>query len=253
VSQPLQDKVVVVTGAAQGIGLQYAVQLAADGAAVVVADLQDVKAAEAAEAIRATGGRAIAVPLDITDDRSNAELVEKTLAEYGRIDGLVNNAALYSGIEIIGWTDIEVDDWDRMMRINVRGLWQTSRAVVPAMRSTGGGSIVNVASIAAWGMGIMHYAVSKAAVIGLTRTMAKLAGADNITVNAIAPGVIATEATLNLVGGDPARLERRVEAQALKRVGQPEDLAGTISFLCSDAARWMTGQVIIVDGGSVML
>lgn len=251
-SHLLQNKVVVVTGAAQGIGLSYAEHLANDGAAVVVADIQDAQAAVAAEKIREGGGQAIAVPLDITDDRSNAELVEKTRAEYGRIDALVNNAALYGGIQVTDWTDIDLDEWDRMMRINVRGLWQTSRAVYPALRSAGGGTIVNVASIAAWGSSVMHYAVSKAAVIGLTRTMAKLSGGDNVRVNAIAPGVIETEATLGLMGGDAAIFEARVQAQTLKRAGQPDDLAGTVSFLCSDAARWMTGQVLIVDGGRIM-
>ena len=249
----LDNKVIVVTGAAQGIGRDYALTLAEAGAAIVATDIQGDKVGPVAEEIRAAGGTAMALAHDITAEASNAEVVDKAVAEFGRIDVLVNNAAIYAGLKRTAWTDIDLDEWDRLMRVNVRGLWQTSKAVAPAMRSAGGGKIVHQASIAAWGSSLLHYAVSKAAVIGLTRSMAKLVGDDNITVNAIAPGVIGTDASLQLVDGIEDALNARIGQQALKRLGQTGDLSGVMTFLCSDAADWMTGQVIVVDGGLVMV
>ncbi len=247
----LDGKVIVVTGAAQGIGRDYALSLAAAGGIVVATDLQEEKVSGVAEEIRSAGGTASASAHDITSEASNAELVEKTVAEFGRIDVLVNNAALYAGLRRKPWTDIDLDEWDLLMQVNVRGVWQTSKAVFPVMRAAGGGKIIHQASIAAWGSGILHYSVSKAAVIGLTRSMAKLLGGDGITVNAIAPGVIATEASFDLLDGEQG-LDTRMQAQAIKRRGLPNDMSGAMTFLCSDAADFMTGQVLVVDGGIVM-
>ncbi len=247
----LDNKVVLVTGAAQGIGREYAHALARAGASVVVTDVQRDKVEAVADEIRGAGGTAIGVSHDITSEESNADVVAATVAEYGRIDGLVNNAAIYAGLERTPWTDLTLDDWDRLMRVNVRGLWQTSKAVVPVMRSSGGGRIVHQSSITAWGSNILHYGVSKAAVVGLTRSMAKLVGPDLITVNAIAPGVIGTDASIDLLDGG-AGIDARVQKQTIKRLGQAEDLCGVVTFLCSDAASWITGQVIVVDGGVIM-
>ena len=247
----LESKVVIVTGAAQGIGRDYAIGLAGQGATVVVGDIQEERAQEVATSIAGSGGSATAMYLDVTSDESTTECVEKTLAQFGRIDVLVNNAGLLSGLGPNDFMDIELDDWDRVMRVNVRGVWQASRAVIPAMRSAGGGRIINQASIAVWGSSLLHYAASKAAVVGITRSMAKLLGSDNITVNAIAPGLIGTEALIALAGGQEP-IDRRVQMQALKRMGMPGDLVGTVTFLCSDEAAWMTGQVLVVDGGTVM-
>jgi NAD(P)-dependent dehydrogenase (short-subunit alcohol dehydrogenase family) len=249
----LTDKVILVTGAAQGIGREFALTLGAAGAVVVATDVQHDKVGEVAEEIRGGGGHAAALVHDITSEASNAEVVDKAVAEFGRIDVLVNNAAIWAGLRRTPWDELDIDEWDRVMRVNVRGVWQTSKAVFPTMRAAGGGKVIHMASIGAWGSSILHYAVSKAAVIGLTRSMAKLVGGDNITVNAIAPGTIGTEATMDAVQGHEDALNARIQTQAIKRLGQAGDLSGVLTFLCSDGADWMTGQVVVVDGGTIML
>ncbi len=248
----LEDKVVIVTGAGQGIGRSYAEAIARAGAAVAVADVNEDAVASLADELTAAGHQATAVRVDVSDVASTLAMADTVEQRFGRIDGLVNNAALYAGLQLRGPMDLPVDEWDRVMAVNVKGPFLCARAVVPAMRRAGGGSIVNQSSTGAWGSAALtHYTSSKAAVLGLTRSLAKSFGADGIVVNAIAPGQIGTEATLGLIPAE--RLERMSATQAIGRTGLPEDLCGAVVFLLSDGARFMTGQTLVVDGGLVML
>ncbi|MDQ2648207.1 MAG: glucose 1-dehydrogenase [Actinomycetota bacterium] len=248
----LEDKVVIVTGAGQGIGRSYAEAIARAGAAVAVADVNEDAVTSLTDELTAAGHQAMAVRVDVSDEASTLAMADTVEQRFGRIDGLVNNAALYAGLQLRGPMDLPVDEWDRVMAVNVKGPFLCARAVVPAMRRAGGGSIVNQSSTGAWGSAALtHYTSSKAAVLGLTRSLAKSFGADGIVVNAIAPGQIGTEATLGLIPAE--RLERMSATQAIGRTGLPEDLCGAVVFLLSDGARFMTGQTLVVDGGLVML
>jgi NAD(P)-dependent dehydrogenase (short-subunit alcohol dehydrogenase family) len=244
----LADKVIIVTGSAQGIGRAYAKGVAEQGAGVIVADIKEDGAQTVAEEINGAGGRATALRVDIADEASIAEMVAKATAAYGGIDGLVNNAAIYEGLERLDPLDIPIEDWDRVLTVNLRGTFSCTRLVVPSLRERGGGAIVNQASIGAWiGGALMHYSVAKAGVIAMTRLFAQTLGPDRIRVNAVAPGVINTRATLDHL---PKEVESAmIQTQAIRRIGTPEDLVGAVVFLCSDEAAFVTGQTLIVDGG----
>ena len=247
----LEGKVAVVTGAAQGIGRAYALALAGEGASVATVDVQSDGAEKAADEIRSSGGSAVAVTADVGDQASTEQMAEAVTQAFGGIDILVNNAAVYAGLKLGDPFAVDVAEWDRVMAVNVRGPWLCSRAVAPSMRSRGGGRIVNQSSVAAWGgPSLLHYAVSKAGVIGLTRSLAKFLGPDKITVNAIAPGFMETDSTLSIIPAN--RLEQLIEMQPVRRMGTPDDLTGALVFLCSDEAAFITGQVLIVDGGTIM-
>lgn len=248
---PLDGRVVIVTGAGRGIGRSYAVAVAHAGAAVVAADLEVDAVMALTDELSAVGHRCLPVEVDVADESSTLAMAETAEAAFGRIDGLVNNAAMYAGLELRGPMDIPVDEWDRVMAVNVRGSFLCARAVVPAMRRAGGGSIVNQSSTGAWGSAALtHYTSSKAAVIGLTRSLAKSFGGDDIVVNCIAPGQIGTEATYGLIPRE--RLERMSASQPISRTGIPDDLCGAVVFLLGDGTRFMTGQVLVIDGGLVM-
>ncbi len=250
-STRLDGKVTIVTGAGQGIGVEYCRALAAEGAFVVAADINEAGAKETAGLVAADGGRAIAAAVDVADLDSATEMAARVVSEAGRIDALVNNAALYSGLQPGDPLALDPDEWDRVMAVNLRGPWLCTRAVVPTMREQGAGRIVNQASIAAWsGASLLHYSVSKAGIIGFTRSMAKALGGDSITVNAIAPGQMDTESTLSIVPAE--RLAQMSQVQAIHRTGTPADLTGALVYLCSDESSFMTGQTVIVDGGMVM-
>ncbi|MEX2558134.1 MAG: glucose 1-dehydrogenase [Actinomycetota bacterium] len=247
----LEGKVAVVTGAAQGIGRAYALALAGEGASVATVDVQSDGAEKAADEIRSSGGSAVAVPADVGDQASTEQMAEAVTQAFGGIDILVNNAAVYAGLKLGDPFAVDVAEWDRVMAVNVRGPWLCSRAVVPSMRSRGGGRIVNQSSVAAWGgPSLLHYAVSKAGVIGLTRSLAKFLGPDKITVNAIAPGFMETDSTLSMIPAN--RLEQLIGMQPVRRMGTPDDLTGALVYLCSEEAAFVTGQVLIVDGGTIM-
>lgn len=248
----LTGKVVVVTGAGQGIGESYARRLAAEGCKLVVAEINAGNGEGVAKQIVAEGGEATAIATDVTDDRSVKAMVAQTLETYGRLDGLVNNAAVYYGLGLNPVENIDSDAWDRVMAVNVKGTFLTSRAVRPAMQSGGGGRIVNVAStVALLGPGFMpHYVASKGAIIALTRALASEFAADDIIVNAVAPGATWDEAS-EILAGDPGMKDLMVEQQAIKRPQLPEDLTGTVCFLLSDEAPMMTGQLLVIDGGMV--
>ena len=250
----VKGKVVLVTGAARGLGRTYTEGLAAAGALVVAGDLADCGPAVASA--RAAGGQAVAVRLDVTDPASCAAMAAAAVAAFGRIDALVNNAALYGSLRGGRFTAIPEADWDAAMTVNVKGIWNGCKAVVEAMRAAGGGSIVNVSSLAAtYGMPFaLHYTTSKAAVIGLTRGLARELGRDQIRVNALAPSAVLTEGTTEFFGAKHERALETIRAgQAIPRTLEPGDLLGTVAWLVSDASRFVTGQTIAVDGGTVLL
>jgi NAD(P)-dependent dehydrogenase (short-subunit alcohol dehydrogenase family) len=240
--------VVVVTGGGRGIGATLCRHLARRGAAVVVADVVD--ATPLVEELTAEGLDAIAVPTDVSDEQAWARLVETTLARHGRLDALVNNAAIYQDLGAkTAFTDISVADWDRVMAVNTRGVWLGMRAVHPAMKQNGYGRVVNMASSTVH-TGVpyfAHYTASKGAVIALTRSVAREVGADGITVNAIAPGLVETEATRSL--NDPDYLASAAGRRAVPRSMVPDDLCPAVAFLCSRSSGFITGQTLIVDGG----
>lgn len=249
----VDGKVVLITGAARGIGQEYARSLAAAGARVVVGDIGDCAAT--LDLVRAAGGQGLAVRLDVTDAQSAAEMARAAVEAFGRIDALVNNAALYGALRGGRFEAIPEADWDAAMAVNVKGIWNCCKAAVPAMRQAGGGSIVNIASLAAtYGMPFaLHYTTSKGAVIGLTRGLARELGRDNIRVNAVAPSAVLTEGTREFFGAKHERaLETIKTGQAIQSNLQPADLVGTVAWLISDASRFVTGQTIAVDGGTVM-
>jgi 3-oxoacyl-[acyl-carrier protein] reductase len=242
-----ENKVAIVTGAAQGIGEAYATALARRGAAVVVADLNAELATTVAEKITADGGTARAVRVDVSDPESTQAMAAFTTEELGGIDLLVNNAAIYGDMEFNTLTGVDWDYYKRFMAVNLDGALLCTRACVRSMRKRGGGAIVNQSSTAAW-LYASFYGLAKAGVNSLTQQLAHELGGQGIRVNAIAPGPIDTDATRRTAG---ELIDPIVAALAIKRVGTPDDLVGMCLFLLSDAARWITGQVVNVDGGQV--
>ena len=244
----LQDKVVVVTGAARGIGAEYCLSLQKLGAKVIAGDIADFPDGLDSDSLMCGN-------LDVTSSESVANLVTAGLARFGRMDGLINNAALYGTLKGGRFTDIEEDEWDAAMRVNVKGIWNCCSAVLEPMREAGGGSIVNISSVAAlYGTPFaLHYAASKGAVIGLTRALAREIGRYNIRVNVIAPTAVATEGTREFLGSKTqAALDIVTAGQAIPRALTPGDITGTANWLISDSSAFVTGQTIPVDGGTVM-
>lgn len=251
----LDGKTVVITGAAGEIGARYVREFVAVGANVVAADVSSAgeTGAEVAQKASTDGpGRAVFVPADITSDDDWEAVVSTAQGEFGGIDALVNNAAIYQGLgSKRPLMELSLEDWDVVLRVNVRGTWQGIRAVVPVMRSRGGGRIVNISStVARMGApGFAHYVASKAAVDGLTRAAARELGADGITVNGVAPGLVSDAATRALNTDDYVGMAAR--SRALGREMVPEDLVGAVMFLASDGGGFVTGQTLVVDGGGV--
>ncbi len=250
----LEGKVVVVTGGARGLGRAYAEAMAREGASVVAGDVRDT--AETVASIEAEGGNVLGLTLDVTDMANCADMAKQAVERFGRIDVLVNNAALYGDISGGRFDDLADDQWDRVMAVNVKGIWQCCKACVPAMREAGGGSIINISSLAAtYGMPFAaDYATSKAAVIGLSRSLARELGRDWIRVNAVAPSAVLTEGTEGYMGEVKEKaLAVIASGQSLKSNLETDDMVGTIVFLASDASKFVTGQTIMVDGGTVLL
>jgi len=250
----MAGKTAIVTGAARGLGRAYAEALAKEGANVVVGDLRDC--GETVSAIEAVGGTALGVHLDVTDMASAQAMADAAMETFGRIDALVNNAALYADMKGGRFDSLEPAEWQKMMDVNITGIWHCCKAVIGPMRSQSSGSIVNISSLAAvYGFPFgVHYAMSKGAVIGMTRAMAREVGRDWIRVNAVAPSAVMTEGTKEFFG---ERLHKAAnviaQGQALQRNLEAEDLVGTIVYLASDASKFVTGQTIMVDGGTVFL
>ncbi|HVH78838.1 MAG TPA: SDR family NAD(P)-dependent oxidoreductase [Stellaceae bacterium] len=247
-------KTILITGAARGLGQEFAKHLASAGANIVLGDVNDCAAT--VELVTAAGGKAVAAKLDVTDMASVEALVAAGVGEFGKLDGLINNAALYGALHGGRFDAIDDAEWDACMTVNVKGIWNCCKAAVPAMRRAGGGSIVNIASLAAtYGMPYgLHYTTSKAAVIGLTRGLARELGRDRVRVNAVAPSAVLTEGTSEFFGDKLDRALAAVKAgQTIQRNLVPGDLTGTVAWLLSDDSGFVTGQTIAVDGGTVML
>ncbi|MBI5615309.1 MAG: 3-oxoacyl-ACP reductase FabG [Gammaproteobacteria bacterium] len=249
----VSGKVVVVTGGGQGIGRVYAQAFAAAGALPVIADRHAEAGAAVAAALREAGHEATAFTTDIADPASVDALVAAVLARHGRIDVLVNNASIFSTLTLRGFTEIPLEEWDHVLRVNVTGSFLMTRAVAPGMKSRGWGRVINMAS-AAVNMGrpnYLHYTTSKAAVIGMTRSLARELGAHGITVNAVLPGATTTEVPRETV--TPQQKAAMIAMRSVPREEVPEDLVGTVLFLASEASAFVTGQSITVDGGLTFL
>jgi len=243
----LQDKVIIVTGGATGIGRAYCQRAAVEGARVVVADIADPK--PVVQEIEARGAQALAVECDVSREADTRRLATETLARFGGIDVLVNNAAVYGTLTRRPFMEIPVEEWDRVMAVNLRGLFLCARAVFPAMKARGKGKIINIASSTFW-KGVahyIHYTTSKGGVVGFTRSLAREVGEFGIRVNAIAPGFTLSGANEKNISAE--RMQTNIELRMLKRAEVPEDLVGTFVFLASDDSDFITGQTLLVDGG----
>ena len=250
----MKNKVVIVTGAARGLGQKYAIELSNAGALVVAADINSCE--ETKKLIEDKGSECLSIELDVTNYNSCEDLVAKTLQNFKKIDVLVNNAALYGTLKSSRFEDIDPNQWDQAMGVNVKGVWNCCRAVVPTMRKQKSGSIINIASLAAiYGMPYAaDYATSKAAVLGLTRVIAREVGKDGIRVNSVAPSMVKTESAEEFLGEKAERgFEVIAKGQILQKTLEVDDIYGTILYLASDQSKFVTGQTLMVDGGSVLL
>jgi NAD(P)-dependent dehydrogenase (short-subunit alcohol dehydrogenase family) len=243
----LQDKGVIVTGAAGGLGRAFAQAFAGAGARVLVADVNLTGAEETAAMINSSGGTAFAAKVDVTNTDSCQALAAQAQDQLGAVHALINNAALYGTLERKPFDQIEEQVWDQVMAVNIKGVWQMSRAVAPLMKASGG-SIVNIASATVFSGSPqwMHYVASKGAVIAMSRVMAKELGGDNIRVNVIAPGFTLTDASLGQIENAKGY---GVDRAALKRNAETEDITGGALYLASDLASFTTGQTLVIDGG----
>lgn len=250
-TQRFADKVAIVTGAQTGIGLAIARRLASEGAAVVLADIAD--ATQQARALQDDGARCIASTVDVADEASVRAMVERTTAAFGRIDILVNNAAIASSIQLRPFEQISVAEWRRMQDVNAMGPFLCARAVSPTMRAQKAGRIVNITSGTAFKGApfMLDYVASKGAVMTMTRSLARELGPDFITVNAVSPGYTLSEGNLANKDFLATYREAAIATRSVPRDGWPADIVGAVAFLASDDASFISGQILAVDGGSV--
>jgi 3-oxoacyl-[acyl-carrier protein] reductase len=249
----VSGRVVIITGAGQGIGRDYALAFAEAGAIPVLAEINAEKLHNVAAEIEAKGGQALAVETDVGSPDSVAAMVAATLDAYGRIDVLINNAAVFATIPQRKFYEIPYEEWNKVLHVNITGSYLCASAVTPAMRQAGQGRIINISSgtVPQGVPGFMHYVTSKAAIVGMTRVMARELGDDNINVNTVMPGY--TETEVAHASMDPGTHEFIQQKRILKRPETPDDLIGTILFLASPASSFITGQSIACCGGEVML
>ncbi len=250
----ISEKVIIITGSARGLRQTYAKRFAELGAHLVVCDRRDCH--QTVALCRQAGAEAIGFETDVTDAASARTMAERALARFGRIDVLINNAALFGSLHFAPFDKLDEAEWDATMSVNVKGIWHCCRAVVPVMRDAGGGAIINISSLAAiYGMpNGLHYTTSKAAVIGLTRGLAREVGRYNIRVNAVAPNVVDTEAAGEFFGDKKDKLMEATTSQmSLRKPLEADDLFGTMLYLASDQSSHTTGQTLMVDGGTVFL
>lgn len=245
----LKDRVVIITGAGQGIGRGFAHHFSAQGAIPVIAEINGENADRVKREIEEKGGRALALETDVASLASAGEMAEKTLSAFGRIDCLINNAAVFSKITMAPFWELPVEEWERAMQVNINGAFYCARAVVPAMQEGKWGRIVNTTSgtVAIGPPNYLHYVTSKSAMIGMSRSMARELGGWNITVNTFCPGVTKTEVPRPSVPDH--RFQEYADKQCIHRLTTFEDLAKPMLFLCSDEASYITGQIFQPDGG----
>jgi 3-oxoacyl-[acyl-carrier protein] reductase len=248
----LAGRVVIITGGGKGIGKVYAREFARAGAHVVAADIDGEAAESVANEIVAEGGTALGLRTDIADPASTDEMAAAAQERFGGIDVLVNNASLMSVLPRRSWLEIPIEEWDRVMAVNLRGMFLACRAAFPVMKAKGRGKIVNISSSRVWDgtPNRLHYTTSKAGVIGFTRALAREVGEFGITVNAVSPGMTQSETQVSSSSGN--YLAMRIAGRAIERAQFPEDLVGTVMFLASAASDFMTGQTLNVDGGKAM-
>ena len=247
--QILQNKTIIVTGASTGIGQAFAVACASYGAKIIVADMNSGE--ETVEIVKSNGGEAIFVEVDVANENSTNLMAKAAYDWTGRVDGLINNAAYFREVKLTPFEEIDVAVWDKIFDVNVKGIWQCSKAVIPYMRNNKGGSIINISSVVAVAgqPGYLHYVATKGAVLAMTKGLAKECGKDLVRVNTIAPGFVITDATKNR----PIEWQQTfLKARAISREQRPEDLVGTAVYLLSDLSSFVSGQTHVVDGGHIM-
>ncbi len=250
----LEGRVAIVTGGGHGIGKAYAKRLASEGAKIVIAEIDEKAALAVAQELTAAGYEALGIGTDVSNAASVEKMAAAAVERFGRIDVLVNNAAIFATVPMsrLPFDQITVDEWDRMMNVNLKGTWLASCAVIPQMRKQGYGKIINISSGTALkgSPSRIHYVTSKAGILGFTKTLANEVGKDNICVNCVAPG-----STLAEENPDQDIIKMRTQAissRALKRVQSPDDLTGAIVFFSSADSDFITGQTLVVDGGSCL-
>jgi NAD(P)-dependent dehydrogenase (short-subunit alcohol dehydrogenase family) len=246
----LDGKIILITGAGRGLGRAYAEGCCEAGAAVIIAELREELGREAAAELTSLGFDATFIPLDLAEPESVRAMADEIAGKFSHIDGLVNNGALADGIGGKTFEETTTEEWDRVMNVNVRGSWLTVKECAPMLRKSTAGRVLNIASdTAMWGPPrVLHYNTSKAAIIGMTRSLARELGPDEITVNAVAPGLAIVPATESM---PEHRHQQAVNARAIARKQYPEDVVGTVLYFLSDASGFVTGQVLPVNGGFV--
>jgi 3-oxoacyl-[acyl-carrier protein] reductase len=247
----LEDRVAIVTGGARGLGKTFCLAMAEHGAKLVIADILDKEARQTAEEIQARNGSAIALKVDVTSEEDTLGMAEETIKQFGRIDILVNNAAMVYGITRKPFTEIPPAEWDKLMTVNLRGPFLCSRAVFPQMKKQGRGKIINLTSETAFtgSRHLIHYVTSKGGIISFTRALAAEVGQYGICVNAVAPGFTESESSQTIID-DIAKYD--ISLTPLRRLEQPQDLVGAVIFLASSESDFITGQTLVVDGGKYM-
>ncbi len=244
----LKDKVAIVTGGARGLGKAFSIALAKEGAKIMVADIADFQ--ETISEIESLGGVAKGIRVDVSIEEDTLKMAEQTFNTFGRIDILINNAAIIYGLLRKPFFEIDPEVWDKVMRVNVKGPWLCTKAVFPYMKQQGKGKIINLSSETFFtgSHGFVHYVASKGGVVGLTRALAVELGPYHININAVAPGFTDTEASRSIA--DVTKYD--TSRTPLGRLEKPEDLVGAVIFLASDESDFITGQTLLVDGGRVM-
>jgi len=254
-SPVLQDKVAIITGASRGLGKAFALRFVEEGAKLLLTTTNMERASETASEIKAKGGEVTFIEADISIESDTKKIADSVMKQYGRVDILINNAAIWFGIRMKPWNTWTEEEWDRIFSVNVKGTWMVCKAIAPLMMEAGKGKIVNIASNVARVGGapfFMPYACGKGAIYTMTHALAHALGKSNITVNAVAPGFTATEASLDMTGGGGS-FDNAAMGQSIQRREEPEDLVGATLFLASPGSDFISGQVLYVDGGTVML
>ena len=251
----LKDKVAIITGASRGLGKAFAMRFVEEGAKLLLTTTNLERAADTEKELKAKGGEVVIMQADISVAEDTQKIAEKVIQVYGKVDILVNNAAIWFGIRMKPWDKWDEEEWDRIFSVNVKGTWMVCKAIAPIMVEAGKGKIINIASNVARVGGapfFMPYACGKGAIYTMTHALAHALGGSNINVNAVAPGFTATEASLDMTGGGGS-FDAAASGQSIKRREEPEDLVGATLFLASPDSDFISGQVLYVDGGTVML